>query len=255
MVDVTTLATIRISAVVYGPGIITKAAPIHYSDTQNLLTHWGRDNMAAIFQTTFSDAFTWMKIYEILKFVPKGSINNIPALGQIMAWRRPGDKPLSEPMMDSLPTHICVTRPQWVNKNMGPYALVFHKIMTFGINEIATNDHCPHNSTTETRTIVMFLFRFTQYDDKLPQCLLRNGLSLAMYSTPDVGNELELNHRPLMRPADCHHGSLWKSSRHSENDYIDCCFWVKYVSYLTISLCRLTWYRKQFHYQYLIFVQ
>ena len=27
-----------------------------------------------------------------LKFVPKGPINNIPALVQIMAWRRPGDK-------------------------------------------------------------------------------------------------------------------------------------------------------------------
>ena len=50
-----------------------------------------------------------------LKFVPTGPINNIPALVQIMAWRRPGDKPLSEPMMDRLPTHICVTRPQWVN--------------------------------------------------------------------------------------------------------------------------------------------
>ena len=31
-----------------------------------------------------------------------------------MAWRRLGDKPLSESMMVSLPTHICVTRPQWV---------------------------------------------------------------------------------------------------------------------------------------------
>ena len=50
-----------------------------------------------------------------LKFVPKGPINNIPALVQIMAWRRSGDKPLSEPMMVTLPTHICVTRPQWVN--------------------------------------------------------------------------------------------------------------------------------------------
>ena len=28
-----------------------------------------------------------------LKFVPKGPINNIPALVQIMAWRLPGDKP------------------------------------------------------------------------------------------------------------------------------------------------------------------
>ena len=49
-----------------------------------------------------------------LKFVPKVPINNIPALVQIMAWRRPGDKPLSEPMMVNLPMHICVTRPQWV---------------------------------------------------------------------------------------------------------------------------------------------
>ena len=28
-----------------------------------------------------------------------GPINNIPALVQIMAWRRQGDKPLSEPMI------------------------------------------------------------------------------------------------------------------------------------------------------------
>ena len=41
--------------------------------------------------------------------------NNIPALVQIMTWRCPGDKPLSESMMVSLATHICVTRPQWVN--------------------------------------------------------------------------------------------------------------------------------------------
>ena len=32
-----------------------------------------------------------------------------------MAWRRSGDKPLSEAMVFSLLTHICVTRPQWVN--------------------------------------------------------------------------------------------------------------------------------------------
>ena len=49
-----------------------------------------------------------------LKFAPKGQINNIPALVSIMAWRRLGDKPLSVPRMESLLTHICVTRPQWV---------------------------------------------------------------------------------------------------------------------------------------------
>ena len=47
-----------------------------------------------------------------LKFVPLGPINNIPALVQLMAWCRSGDKPLSEPMMVLLPTHICVSRPQ-----------------------------------------------------------------------------------------------------------------------------------------------
>ena len=34
-----------------------------------------------------------------LKFVPKGPISRIPALVQIMAWRRSGDKQLSEPML------------------------------------------------------------------------------------------------------------------------------------------------------------
>ena len=53
-----------------------------------------------------------------LKFVPGAPISNIPALVQIMAWRRPGDKPLSGPMMISLPTLICVTRPQWVKTRL-----------------------------------------------------------------------------------------------------------------------------------------
>ena len=34
-----------------------------------VLTHWGRDKMAAIFQTTFSNGFSWMKMFEFrLKF-------------------------------------------------------------------------------------------------------------------------------------------------------------------------------------------
>ena len=54
-----------------------------------------------------------------LKFVPTGQINNIPALVQIMVWRQPGDKPLSEPMMVRLPMHICITRPQSVKIRTG----------------------------------------------------------------------------------------------------------------------------------------
>ena len=68
-----------------------------------------------IFKRIFFNENVWFSIKISLKFVPKGPINNIPTLVRIMAWRRSGDKPLSEPMMVSLPTHICVTRPQWVN--------------------------------------------------------------------------------------------------------------------------------------------
>ena len=66
------------------------------------------------FKCIFLDENVRISIKISLKFVPKGPINNIPALIQIMAWRRSGDKPLSESMMVSLPTHICVARPQWV---------------------------------------------------------------------------------------------------------------------------------------------
>ena len=68
-----------------------------------------------IFKCIFLNENAWVPIKILLKLVPRGPINNIPALVQIMAWRRLGDKPLFEPMMVSLPTHICVTRPQWVN--------------------------------------------------------------------------------------------------------------------------------------------
>ena len=87
------------------------------------LTHWGRDKMDAILQTTLSNGFfnenAWISLKISLKFVPKVQIDNIRALVQIMAWRRPGDKPSFEPMMLSLLTHICVTRPQWVNSMEG----------------------------------------------------------------------------------------------------------------------------------------
>ena len=69
-----------------------------------------------IFKCIFLNENAWISLKISLKFDPKVRIDNVPALVQIMAWRRPGDKPLSEPRMESLLTHICVTRPQWVNK-------------------------------------------------------------------------------------------------------------------------------------------
>ena len=62
-----------------------------------------------ILKCIFLNEDVWIPNTISLKFVPKGPINNIPA----MAWRLDGAKPLSEPMI-SLTMHICVTRPQWV---------------------------------------------------------------------------------------------------------------------------------------------
>ena len=60
----------------------------------------------------------WTSIKIIEKFVPNGPINNILALVQIMAWCRAGNNPLSEPMMLSLPMHICITQPCWCKETL-----------------------------------------------------------------------------------------------------------------------------------------
>ena len=75
----------------------------------------GRHFPDYIFKCIFLNENVWISIKVSLTLVPKGPINNIHALVQIMAWRRSGDKPLSEAVMVSLLTHKCVTRPQWVN--------------------------------------------------------------------------------------------------------------------------------------------
>ena len=84
----------------------------------------GRHFADDIFKCIFLNENVWIPIKISLKFVPQCTINNISALVQIMAWRRPCDKPLSEPMMVRLPTHICVTRPQFIEAESLIYASV-----------------------------------------------------------------------------------------------------------------------------------
>ena len=64
-------------------------------------THWGRDKMAAISQATFPNSFSCL---EIVVFWFKFHWNLVPIDNKwlfvlVMAWRRTGDKPLSEPMI------------------------------------------------------------------------------------------------------------------------------------------------------------
>ena len=67
-----------------------------------------------------------------------------------MAWRRQGDKPLSEPMMVSLPTHVCVTRPQWVNNLIQGVLSMIHSVNSCPLqwrhNEWdGVSNHQPHH--------------------------------------------------------------------------------------------------------------
>ena len=68
----------------------------------------------AILKCIFLNENLWILLKISLKFVPKGPINNIPALVWIMASRCSGNKPLSELMMvglltDSFHPVMCLT--------------------------------------------------------------------------------------------------------------------------------------------------
>ena len=68
------------------------------------LTHLPLDKMAVIladniFKCIFLNENGRILIQISLKLVPRSHIDNKPALVQVMAWHRIGDKPLSEPLL------------------------------------------------------------------------------------------------------------------------------------------------------------
>ena len=65
----------------------------------------GRHFADDIFKCIFWNENAWILLKISLKCVPMVRINNIPALVQMMDWRHPGDKPLSELIM----VHACHT--------------------------------------------------------------------------------------------------------------------------------------------------
>ena len=138
---------------------------------------------------------------------------------QIMAWRRPGDKPLSEPMMVSLLTHICVARPQWVKGTITQNLDVFfvaspkkadeHKEISGYLKRM--NAWC--DFTHWNRNVVIFQFRHWLHKN-LPFWILSMQLATKMLS--------KWQHLPysavmlLMVPSpgwDLHH-ALWRCQLH-----------------------------------------
>ena len=86
----------------------------------------GRRFADDIFKCIFLNDNVRISIKFSLKFVPKGLINNIPALVQI-SW----------------PTHICVTRPQWVNYTQSFYTFVVNHARN---GEVVQSMSCVSNS-------------------------------------------------------------------------------------------------------------
>ena len=90
--------------------------PNTYHDSDwNVLTYWGRDKMAAILQTIFSNAFSWVKIYEFRSIFHWNLFLLVQStMFQHLFRKWPGDKPFSEQMMIGLSKRIYATQPQWV---------------------------------------------------------------------------------------------------------------------------------------------
>ena len=92
----------------------------------NSLVPWEWLYYATIYPPPLPSSMGWLyyaTVYPPHALVPWGD-HSIPWYIHGSDWRRPGDKPLSELMMVRIPTHICVTRPQWV-KDYGGQVLVY----------------------------------------------------------------------------------------------------------------------------------
>ena len=84
--------------------MMTQLVDTYASPGFNELTHLILDKMAAILA---DDKFKCISLNQndriliriSLKFVPRSPIDNKPALVQVMAWHRTGDKPLPEVML------------------------------------------------------------------------------------------------------------------------------------------------------------
>ena len=133
-----------------------------------------------IFKQIFMNENAWIPIKISLKFVPRSPINNVPAWFQIIAWCRPGNKPLSEPMM-AYATYICVSWPQWVNVTYMcahiTYTCPYHVLLNILLNLCYTCTlYC-------TYTLISHVLGHTWYDAYLIT-LITVCIMYMLYFTP-----------------------------------------------------------------------
>ena len=64
-----------------------------------ILSHYDPDFAHDIFKCFYLNEYFWSSTNIALNSIPNGQINNTPALVQMMSWRRPSGKPLSESLL------------------------------------------------------------------------------------------------------------------------------------------------------------
>ena len=97
-VGIKSLWYIHVPVSVHYVGVKISLCPHRHENPQ--ATHEGQDRMVTILRWHFICMFfsgnNWILIKIILNLVPKGSMNNKPALVQMITWHWTGNKPLSE---------------------------------------------------------------------------------------------------------------------------------------------------------------
>ena len=131
----------------------------------SILTHLPLDKMAPIlagdiFKCVFLNENIWISIKISLKFVPKVRINNNPALVQIIAWRRIGDKPLSEPMLARFTDAYMRVKVQQKGSNIKSLLLIWRSgTRRFYLRVPDLQMSCKHITAQQgTRTIATVLY-------------------------------------------------------------------------------------------------
>ena len=112
-------------------------------------THWGWDKMATISQTTFSNTFSWMKIYKF-RFEFHWHLFLIIQLTISQLWFRSwfGAEQATSHYLNqcwpSFPTHICSTRGRWVKWpfNNRPKCMIWRKAILNFIGIIYVWSNC-----------------------------------------------------------------------------------------------------------------
>ena len=122
----------------------------------------GRHFADDLFKCIFLNENVWIWIEISMKFVPRGQINKIPASVPIMAWHQSGDKPLSETMIISLLTDICITWPQCVN--------ITRKKIFFIINDMTHIATCQHPNRDSHGLYLYISYASTEIVNLRGQC-------------------------------------------------------------------------------------